>query len=54
MLKFCCVFVVLPSFEVTLNPRKPFFYVNEHSLGVDISAKYDTFLFNCFTVHTTT
>uniref|UniRef100_A0A673L956 Complement C3-like n=1 Tax=Sinocyclocheilus rhinocerous TaxID=307959 RepID=A0A673L956_9TELE len=31
---------VLPSFEVTLNPRKSFFYVNEHSLAVDISAKY--------------
>ncbi|XP_052401150.1 complement C3 [Carassius gibelio] len=31
---------VLPSFEVTLNPRKPFFYVNEPSLTVDISAKY--------------
>nr|QGH45422.1 complement system-related protein C3a.2 [Cyprinus carpio] len=31
---------VLPSFEVTLNPRKPFFYVNEDSLTVDISAKY--------------
>ncbi|KAF4118189.1 complement C3 [Onychostoma macrolepis] len=31
---------VLPSFEVTLNPHKPFFYVNEHSLTVDISAKY--------------
>uniref|UniRef100_A0A671NT39 Complement C3-like n=1 Tax=Sinocyclocheilus anshuiensis TaxID=1608454 RepID=A0A671NT39_9TELE len=31
---------VLPSFEVTLNPHKSFFYVNEHSLTVDISAKY--------------
>ncbi|KTF79752.1 hypothetical protein cypCar_00044267, partial [Cyprinus carpio] len=31
---------VLPSFEVTLNPRKPFFYVDERSLTVDISAKY--------------
>ncbi|XP_067296790.1 complement C3 [Pseudorasbora parva] len=31
---------VLPSFEVTLNPSKPFFYVNEESLKVDISAKY--------------
>nr|AZZ09376.1 putative complement component c3 [Ctenopharyngodon idella] len=31
---------VLPSFEVTLYPKKPFFYVNEHSLTVDISAKY--------------
>uniref|UniRef100_A0A672QA97 Complement C3-like n=1 Tax=Sinocyclocheilus grahami TaxID=75366 RepID=A0A672QA97_SINGR len=31
---------VLPSFEVTLNPRKSFFYVNEQSLTVDISAKY--------------
>ncbi|XP_026073836.1 complement C3-like [Carassius auratus] len=31
---------VLPSFEVTLNPRKPFFSVNENSLIVDISAKY--------------
>ncbi|XP_043094012.1 complement C3 [Puntigrus tetrazona] len=31
---------VLPSFEVTLNSRKPFFYVNERSLTVDISAKY--------------
>ncbi|XP_067258551.1 complement C3 isoform X1 [Chanodichthys erythropterus] len=31
---------MLPSFEVTLNPKKPFFYVNERSLTVDISAKY--------------
>ncbi|KAL1281262.1 hypothetical protein QQF64_000065 [Cirrhinus molitorella] len=31
---------VLPSFEVTISPRKPFFYVNERSLIVDISAKY--------------
>ncbi|KAG1955856.1 complement C3 [Pimephales promelas] len=31
---------VLPSFEVTLNPSKPFFYVNESSLTVGISAKY--------------
>ncbi|XDV16018.1 hypothetical protein PO909_015911 [Leuciscus waleckii] len=31
---------VLPSFEVTLNPSKPFFYVNENSLTVAISAKY--------------
>ncbi|KAI2666709.1 hypothetical protein H4Q32_025803 [Labeo rohita] len=31
---------VLPTFEVTLNTRKPFFYVNEDSLKVDISAKY--------------
>ncbi|XP_073700483.1 complement C3-like [Garra rufa] len=31
---------VLPTFEVTLNPHKPFFIVNEHSLTVDISAKY--------------
>ncbi|XP_050965348.1 complement C3 [Labeo rohita] len=31
---------VLPSFEVTINPRKSFFYVNENSLTVDLSAKY--------------
>ncbi|KAI7810506.1 putative complement C3 [Triplophysa rosa] len=31
---------VLPSFEVTLKPSKPFFYVNEDLLTVDIAAKY--------------
>ncbi|XP_055060092.2 complement C3 isoform X1 [Misgurnus anguillicaudatus] len=31
---------VLPTFEVTLNPSKSFFYVNEDSLTVDIAAKY--------------
>ncbi|XP_073698373.1 complement C3 [Garra rufa] len=31
---------VLPSFEVTISPRKPFFYVREQSLKVDIAAKY--------------
>ncbi|XP_051560215.1 complement C3-like [Myxocyprinus asiaticus] len=31
---------VLPSFEVKLDLNKPFFYVNEDSLKVDISAKY--------------
>ncbi|XP_009293521.1 complement C3 [Danio rerio] len=31
---------VLPSFEVNLRPSKPFFYVNQESLTVDISAKY--------------
>nr|XP_055060099.1 complement C3-like isoform X2 [Misgurnus anguillicaudatus] len=31
---------VLPTFEVTLNPRKAFFYVGDESLTVDITAKY--------------
>ncbi|XP_047659457.1 complement C3-like [Tachysurus fulvidraco] len=31
---------VLPSFEVTLNPSKPFFYVDDKDLTVDITAKY--------------
>ncbi|XP_026992188.2 complement C3-like [Tachysurus fulvidraco] len=31
---------VLPSFEVTLKPSKPFFYVDDKKLNVDITAKY--------------
>ncbi|GAA6087287.1 complement C3-like, partial [Tachysurus ichikawai] len=31
---------VLPSFEVTLKPSKPFFYVDDKKLKVDITAKY--------------
>ncbi|XP_060716458.1 complement C3-like [Tachysurus vachellii] len=31
---------VLPSFEVTLNPSKPFFYVDDKKLNVDITANY--------------
>ncbi|XDV16019.1 hypothetical protein PO909_015911 [Leuciscus waleckii] len=31
---------VLPTFEVKLKPRKPFFYVGDESLTVDIEAKY--------------
>ncbi|RXN11651.1 complement C3-like protein [Labeo rohita] len=31
---------VLPTFEVKLNPSKPFFYVRDESLTVDIEAKY--------------
>ncbi|XP_036419621.1 complement C3-like, partial [Colossoma macropomum] len=31
---------VLPTFEVTLNPSKSFFYVDDDRLQVDITAKY--------------
>ncbi|CAL8285588.1 unnamed protein product [Arctogadus glacialis] len=31
---------VLPSFEVTITPDKPFFYVNDEKLTVDIRATY--------------
>ncbi|KAG7316103.1 hypothetical protein KOW79_020969 [Hemibagrus wyckioides] len=31
---------VLPSFEVALKPSKPFFYVDDEDLSVDITAKY--------------
>ncbi|KAG7316106.1 hypothetical protein KOW79_020972 [Hemibagrus wyckioides] len=31
---------VLPSFEVALKPSKPFFYVDDNELTVDITAKY--------------
>ncbi|KAM6971820.1 complement C3-like, partial [Aplochiton taeniatus] len=31
---------VLPSFEITLTPRKTFFYVDDEELTVDIRAKY--------------
>ncbi|KAK3510776.1 hypothetical protein QTP70_022482 [Hemibagrus guttatus] len=31
---------VLPSFEVVLKPSKPFFYVDDEELSVDITAKY--------------
>ncbi|XP_065126726.2 complement C3-like isoform X1 [Paramisgurnus dabryanus] len=31
---------VLPTFEVILSPSKPFFYVGDESLSVDITAEY--------------
>ncbi|KAL7845318.1 hypothetical protein AOLI_G00235100 [Acnodon oligacanthus] len=31
---------VLPTFEVTLNPSKSFFYIDDDQLQVDITAKY--------------
>ncbi|XP_056621745.1 complement C3-like [Triplophysa dalaica] len=31
---------VLPSFEVSLTPRKAFFHINDDSLSVDIESKY--------------
>ena len=33
-------FSVLPSFEVTITPDKPFFYVDEEMLTVDIRATW--------------
>ncbi|KAL1281210.1 hypothetical protein QQF64_000013 [Cirrhinus molitorella] len=41
---------VLPSFEVTISPRKPFFYVNERSLIVPVCNKVSGTAFVVFGV----